>query len=123
MLIYASARENWRPTAGVPRQPSRAPAAFRKRKPWHSGVLQSSLAGSAFGELALSALEKAPFLVVLRHFLDDFLGVFPGASPWGRNLARMRHRDWEVLMITPRASVRVDLEPARMTDRYAPAAL
>ena len=29
-------------------------------------------------------LEKAPFSVVLRHFFDDFLRVFPRAYPWRR---------------------------------------
>jgi hypothetical protein len=55
--------------------PREAPG-FRERKVWQTGVLQSNAVGQAHGEMALWALEKAPFSLVLRHFFGDFLRVF-----------------------------------------------
>jgi hypothetical protein len=80
----------WRPNPDPAGQTPRETAGLRNRKVWSAGVLRSSAAASEHSEMALSALEKAPFSAVLRHFFDDFPRVFLRACPRGRNLARMR---------------------------------
>ena len=77
MWFRAPAREKWRPTAELAGQTTHEAAGIRQRKVWETGVLQSSAVGSEHGEMALWALEKAPFSAILRHFFDDFLRVFP----------------------------------------------
>jgi hypothetical protein len=63
------------------RQTPREAAAPGQLKVWQTGVLQSSAVGPEHSEMALWALEKAPFSAIFRHFFDGFLRVFPRACP------------------------------------------
>jgi hypothetical protein len=79
--FHALAREKWRRAPHIAVQTPREAATHRKRKVWQMDVLQSSAAGSDHGEMALSALDKAPFFVSLHRFFDDFLRVFQRPGP------------------------------------------
>jgi hypothetical protein len=76
MSFRAPTGEKWRPTSDLAGQTPREAAGLRKRKVWQPGVMQSTAVRSEHGEMALSALEKAPFSVVLHHFFDDLPRVF-----------------------------------------------
>jgi hypothetical protein len=76
MSFRAPAREKWRPTVDLAPQTPREAAALGKRKVWQTSVLQSSAAGSELGEMALWALEKAPFCAIFRNYFVDFPRVF-----------------------------------------------
>jgi hypothetical protein len=55
-------------------QTPREGAALRERKVWQTAVLQLSAVGSEHGEMALWALEKAPFCAIF----PDIPHICPG---------------------------------------------
>jgi hypothetical protein len=81
MSFRAPAREEWRPTADLAGHAPRESAAPRERKVWRTGMLQSSAVGVERCEMALWALEKAPFCASFQRFFDDFPRVFSRACP------------------------------------------
>jgi hypothetical protein len=62
--------EKWRPTVDLARRTPRAAAGRHERKALHKRDLQPITAASAHGEMALWALEKAPFSAT-------FSSIFP----------------------------------------------
>jgi hypothetical protein len=81
MSFRAPAREKWHPTANLAGQTPREAAAVRERKVWQTRALQSGAVGSEHGEMALWALEKAPFCAIFHHFFVDFPRVFSASLP------------------------------------------
>jgi hypothetical protein len=93
MLFPAPAREKWRLIVGLAPQTPREAAALRERKALQKRVLQSITAASEHGEMALWALEKAPFCAIFRHFFIDFPRVFAASSAGMALWARIRPRN------------------------------
>jgi hypothetical protein len=81
MPFGAPDREKWRPTVDLAPQTPREAGGLRERKVWQTRVLQSSALGSEHGEMALWALEKAPFSATFRDFFVDFPRVFSASLP------------------------------------------
>jgi hypothetical protein len=96
------------------RQTQRAAARLHERKVWRAGVLQSGTVGSEHGKMALSALEKAPFCAIFRHFFVDFPRVFSASLPEMALGARMRPRSALLLNVTLENALRTGAISERM---------
>jgi hypothetical protein len=77
-VVSCPGRRKWRLTAEPDGQTTREAAQLRERKVWQTRVLQSSAVVEEHSEMALWALEKAPFCARLRHIFSHFPRVFPG---------------------------------------------
>jgi hypothetical protein len=78
MSFRTPARAKWRPTVDLAPQTLRKAAALRERKIWQTNVLRSIALGSEHDEMALWAVEKAPFCAT---FLTIFSVFFQRACP------------------------------------------